>query len=104
MLSFFPRDVLDKILNLIESVSDGFPTYSLSLNSVKRFVYGLRSLVTHCQSEQIPSGAKVCGYTSMVCETNIQERKLHLNGICFPGKRIIFFMQGRYGQSKAFVL
>ena len=28
VLSFFPRDVLDKILNLIESVSEGFPTYS----------------------------------------------------------------------------
>ena len=28
MLSFFPRDVLDEILKLIESVSEGFPTYS----------------------------------------------------------------------------
>ena len=28
MLSFFPRDVLDVILYLIESVSEGFPTYS----------------------------------------------------------------------------
>ena len=26
MLSFFPRDVLDEILNLIESVSEGLPT------------------------------------------------------------------------------
>ena len=25
MLSFFPRDVLDKIWDLIESVSEGFP-------------------------------------------------------------------------------
>ena len=24
----FPRDVLDEILDLIESVSEGFPTYS----------------------------------------------------------------------------
>ena len=29
VLSFFPRDVLGGILNLIESVSEGFPTYSL---------------------------------------------------------------------------
>ena len=29
MLSFFSRDVLDEILNLIESVSEGFPTYYL---------------------------------------------------------------------------
>ena len=28
MLSFFPRDVLDGILNLIGSVSEGFPSYS----------------------------------------------------------------------------
>ena len=28
MLSFFPRGVLDEILNLIESVSEGFSTYS----------------------------------------------------------------------------
>ena len=29
MLSFFPRDVLDEMLNLIESVSEGFlPTLS----------------------------------------------------------------------------
>ena len=27
MLSFFPRDVLDEILNLMESVSEGFPSY-----------------------------------------------------------------------------
>ena len=28
MMSFFPRGVLDEILNLIESVSEGFPSYS----------------------------------------------------------------------------
>ena len=28
MLSLFPRDVLYEILDLIESVSEGFPTYS----------------------------------------------------------------------------
>ena len=28
MLSFFPPDVLDEILNLIESVYESFPTYS----------------------------------------------------------------------------
>ena len=27
VLSFFPRGVLDEILDLIESVSEGFPTY-----------------------------------------------------------------------------
>ena len=28
MLSFFPRDVLQEIWDLIEPVSEGFPTYS----------------------------------------------------------------------------
>ena len=32
MLSFFPRGVLDEILNLIESVSEDFPSYSLTVN------------------------------------------------------------------------
>ena len=27
MLSFFPRGVLDELLNLIESVSEDFPSY-----------------------------------------------------------------------------
>ena len=31
MLSFFPRGVLDEILNLIESVSEDFPSYSSSV-------------------------------------------------------------------------
>ena len=31
MLSFFPRGVLDEILNLIESVSEDFPSYSYDL-------------------------------------------------------------------------
>ena len=28
VLAFFPRDILDEILDLIESVSEGFPTVS----------------------------------------------------------------------------
>ena len=35
MCCFFPRDVLDEILNLIESVSKGFPTDSCCINSEK---------------------------------------------------------------------
>ena len=35
MLSFFPRGVLDEILNLIESVSEDFPSYSWCINSEK---------------------------------------------------------------------
>ena len=40
VLSFFPRDVLDGILNLIGSVSEGFPSYSFYpyVQSMKRSV------------------------------------------------------------------
>ena len=41
MLSFFPRDVLDEILNLIESVSEGFPSYSFTWLSLVVFVVSL---------------------------------------------------------------
>ena len=34
VLSFFPRGVLDEILNLIESVSEGFPSYSFFLHTL----------------------------------------------------------------------
>ena len=34
VLSFFPRDVLDEILKLIESVSEDFPSYSCVCPSV----------------------------------------------------------------------
>ena len=34
MLSFSPRDVLEEILNLIESDSEGFPTYSSTAYSL----------------------------------------------------------------------
>ena len=35
VLSFFPRDVLDEILNLIESVSEDFPSYSFRVPEKK---------------------------------------------------------------------
>ena len=37
MLSFFPRGVLDGILNLIESVSRGFPSYSCIRSGISWF-------------------------------------------------------------------
>ena len=37
MLSFFPRGVLDEILNLIESFSEDFPSYSYCNIAVKLF-------------------------------------------------------------------
>ena len=40
MLSFFPRGVLDEILNLIESVSEGFLSYSSLIGPLKK-KYGI---------------------------------------------------------------
>ena len=34
VLSFFPRGVLDEILNLIDSVSEEFPSYSFILTKI----------------------------------------------------------------------
>ena len=45
VLSFFPRDVLDEILNLIESVSEDFPSYFCLLNFKVSQFYLLSLLV-----------------------------------------------------------
>ena len=40
MLSFSPRGVLDEILNLIESVSEGFPSYSYIVSyRIKKYCF-----------------------------------------------------------------
>ena len=39
MLSLFPRDVFDEILDLIGSVSEGFPTYSCLLIRIRLVVF-----------------------------------------------------------------
>ena len=44
----FPRDVLDEILNLIESVSEGFPTYSYILQNHSR----RKKFVLQCHETQ----------------------------------------------------
>ena len=45
VLSFFPRDVLDEILKLIESVSEDFPSYS-SLVKVHPVVQNIKVEIT----------------------------------------------------------
>ena len=41
VLSFFPRDVLDEILNLIESVSEDFPSYSYIVKDMLKNPYNV---------------------------------------------------------------
>ena len=43
VLSFFPRDVLDEILNLIESVSEDFPSYSFNPAKSESIVFFLEN-------------------------------------------------------------
>ena len=42
MLSFFSRGVLDEILNLNESVSEGFPSYSFTFAPPQNTLIGVR--------------------------------------------------------------
>ena len=42
VLSFFPRDVLDEIFDLIESISEGFRTYSYNESY---FYYALSAII-----------------------------------------------------------
>ena len=56
VLSFFPRDVLDEILNLIESVSEDFPSYScLHVNCGAGKFY----IKVPCQMEDRYSASKI---------------------------------------------
>ena len=47
MLSFFPRDVLEEVLDLIESVSEGFPTYYLKCHIMKPILELLKRMLEH---------------------------------------------------------
>ena len=54
VLSFFPRDVLDEILNLIGSVSEGFSSYFYTFydfvhacNNGTLFFHGLFKMAIH---------------------------------------------------------
>ena len=78
MLSFFPLDVLNKIRDKIESVSEGFPTYSFMLslsddnqfnvieafNSTSRYMDDLLNIANNF-------------YDSMVCRIHPSELKLN---------------------------
>ena len=58
MLFFFPRCVLDEILNLIESVSEGFPSYfSITITDL-RFVVRVEDKLK--LEPQRKSLAKIC--------------------------------------------
>ena len=55
VLSFFPRDVLDEILNLIESVSEDFPSYSCKMNGGKKSHAYMAHIVESTSNNLLPS-------------------------------------------------
>ena len=54
LLSFFPRDVLDEIWDLTESVSEGIPTYSF--NAFKVYVLLPHVFLTHHSNADVGAG------------------------------------------------
>ena len=50
VLSFFPLDVLDEIWDLIESVSEGFLTYSYSTKYTRIFIFKDQAALYSTQS------------------------------------------------------
>ena len=52
MLSLFPRDVLDEIWDLTESVPEGFSSYSY-LYSICGIVLKLEQLTLHCSVKHL---------------------------------------------------
>ena len=66
MLSFFPRGVLDEILNLIESVSEDFPSYSCRVVAIwDRFSVLAVSRRLFCFDSLVVLDV-VCGYVLLV--------------------------------------
>ena len=81
VLSFFPRYVLDEILNLIESVSEDFPSYSWN----NRVVPGNQT--TNCAySDRLPFAQtylcicclRISSYTFYPDEDTRREHKMHV--------------------------
>ena len=80
MLSFFPRGVLDEILNLIESVSEGFPSYSFAQTIRMTSPLVRNGLTTSAQEFcrtvnviSVESCESICGSMKMNGHSNVFE-------------------------------
>ena len=62
VLSFFPRYVLDEILNLIESVSEDFPSYSYILSKYLSALNAVRILIFGYNECKVKLGVMTHGY------------------------------------------
>ena len=84
MLSFFPRAALDEIWDLIESVSEGFPTFSNQ--KCKPFNVSRSSAKTSepSQADQLIKGIhdRVSAYVLLKVERNTSKGLLNVTVIC----------------------
>ena len=81
VLSFFPRDVLDEILNLIGSVSEGFPSYScleILNNPPTKVVWTVREAVNKYWVATVKSQADL--YSSL----QWLNTGIYRPGVCHP--------------------
>ena len=72
MLSFFPRDVLDEILNLIESVSEDFPSY---------FFNACLSVHSNIHEDRLKRGAANIQLNKIKMSCLIKD--LHIRCLCY---------------------
>ena len=80
VLSFFPRDVLDEILNLIESVSEDFPSYSCyQISALKTVQYLNTTQVIQCILIKTKEAVKFDQFFRHLLLTS-QEKKRNLVG------------------------
>ena len=95
MVSFcavlFPLDVLDEILNLIESVSEGFPSYSSLCdfeNEVKvtkiKSTFKLIPMIYPCKFGDIPSIGSRDIVDTRICHADADAETLTVLGLLCP--------------------
>ena len=92
MLSFSPRDVLDEIWDLIESVSKGFPTYFFnhSARSRGRIRIYYRYMKVYCViSLESPHRSESNEYTHYTIFSIKKKKTLN-----FPNSAVMEFFQG----------
>ena len=79
MLSFFPLDVLDEIWDLIESVSEGFLTYSSECHFKVCSIYGNWTLVVESVKRKSTQSNYSHSYVSYIqdkCSTLLVQEKI----------------------------
>ena len=92
MLSFLPLDALDEILDLIESVSEGFPTYFFNLLPLYLAWRNARlNFSTLPQNGELKPSIliKVYGYTCVFFRHFFKGRKFFELPVCLPGGRTL---------------